>query len=791
MLAPKMLLAALVLLLPLLVIAALVIQDKDQQIGRVERETHGIEYLIRGRQLLDLILRDFVAPASEANSAGTAANRSEVERLFGEIDERLTAEGDAFALWSRFAAIRAQWQMHVAAPDTAVTEPPCKLKHAIAADIVDLFRHIGNRSGLAAPPSVETAYLAHLVIRQVPEAVSRIGDSRFHLLNETPPTIERNAASVHHFLNNEWSLTLVHRNIVDDFETAAANNAHLRRRLADAIAAFDRQTDRFHMAVVGNLAAKAEFARVLSETYSIDVLARHAPAGAERGGVEALGGAATGAALALFDRAVVELADQLALRHDQLSRTKFAALFMVVAAGVFAIVAGWRLLNGMTRPLQAEIAERERAEQQARELAAIVESSQDSILVIGRDGLFKSWNRGAEALYGYTAEEAIGQSPEILAPPGLDGETARTVAAALRDGSAPTLETVRRRKDGSLVDVWLRSSPVYDDAGTITGIAIIGRDITARKRAEDALRSKERALAAHVDQLSRTQRELRAHRDHLEELVRERTAEVEAQAAQLEEALRREREYSAMQRKFVGMASHEFRTPLAIIDSSAQRILRRSERPDTAEIALRAGKIRDAVARMLALIESTLNMARIEEGKITVVSEPLDLRALVSDVCGQQQEIATEHSIHVDLAGLPQLITGDRNLLELVFANLLSNAVKYAPDAPDIEVAGWREDGMVAISVTDRGRGIPAEDQPKLFERYYRGSNAHGVAGTGIGLSLVRELVELHGGTIGVESAVGAGATFTVRLPAAYEVTAEPPAESDAPRAVGAASAAA
>ena len=568
-------------------------------------------------------------------------------------------------------------------------------------------------------------------------------------------------------LFSDWSLTLAHNRIVDEFRIAASYNTRLEAHLRETLAAFDTAARRFHEANSSWNPSAATSNGLSHPAGGANAAEPAGPAMAAQGAAPAaLGDMAAANALALFDRAASGLQILLDRRLGALKQTKYLALATVAGASLFAGIAGWLLLSAMTRPLQAEIDERMRAEHEARSLAAIVESSQDSILVIGLDGTFKTWNRGAERLYGYRADEAVGQPTSLLAPPALRDETAIAVAAALRNAAAPTLETVRQRKDGSLVDVSLRTSPVYNDAGEVTGIAVIGRDITERKKVEAELREKERMLKAHVRELDIAQAELRAHRDHLEELVDERTSEIEDQAAQLEYALRQEKAFNALQRKFVSMASHEFRTPLAIIDGSAQRIMRRIDRIDAADLAVRMDKIRAAVSRMLALIESTLSMSQLEAGKVTLDLQPLDLAAMVREICIRQQEISPRHRIHTALAELPPVV-GDFKRLDQVFTNLLSNAVKYAPDNPEIDVVVRQEYGGVTVAVSDQGRGIPAEELPQMFTRFFRASTSHGIAGTGIGLNLVHELVALHGGTVAVESTLGAGSTFTVRLPLA------------------------
>jgi len=237
------------------------------------------------------------------------------------------------------------------------------------------------------------------------------------------------------------------------------------------------------------------------------------------------------------------------------------------------------------------------------------------------------------------------------------------------------------------------------------------------------------------------------------------------QASMLEEKLEAERRLTTLQRNFVSMASHEFRTPLTIIDGHAQRLIKMTGRLRGEEIVERAGKVRAAVLRMTHLIENMLNAARLLDGVgLYVHPSTIDLAALLREVCHTHREIAPKANIVAEFAG-PLSITGDRNLLSQAFSNLLSNAVKYSPGGGRITVGAVAEGDEVVVTVADHGIGIPAGEGARLFERYYRGSNVSGVVGTGVGLYLVKIVVDLHGGSIAVASREGEGSRFTIRLP--------------------------
>ncbi len=239
------------------------------------------------------------------------------------------------------------------------------------------------------------------------------------------------------------------------------------------------------------------------------------------------------------------------------------------------------------------------------------------------------------------------------------------------------------------------------------------------------------------------------------------------QAAMLEEQLAQEQRLALAQRNFVSMASHEFRTPLTIIDGHARRLEKMRESLTAADIGERAGKIRAAVLRLTHLIDNLLNSARLVDGGAELYFDPaeMDLMALLREVCQQHREMVPGARIVERFDAAPIPMVGDAKLLFQVFSNLLSNAVKYSPGGGLIEVdAGIVADEAV-VAVADRGIGIPSGDLDRLFERYHRGSNVSGIVGTGVGLYLVKMAVDLHNGGIEVESREADGSRFIVRLP--------------------------
>jgi len=237
------------------------------------------------------------------------------------------------------------------------------------------------------------------------------------------------------------------------------------------------------------------------------------------------------------------------------------------------------------------------------------------------------------------------------------------------------------------------------------------------------------------------------------------------QAAVLEQGLENERRLTAQQRDFVSMTSHEFRTPLTIIDGHAQRLIKMKDRSDLDDAAERGARIRSAVQRITNIMDSLLGASRVLDGRAVFHPCDLDPGALLRDACQAHRDATRGAVIAEDFGALPAAIIGDPKLLFHAFSNLISNAIKYSRPGSPTEVIARHEGDWLIVQVRDHGIGIPARDRARLFERYFRGSNATSIAGTGVGLHLVSMVVGLHQGEIAVESLEGVGSRFVVRLP--------------------------
>jgi len=349
------------------------------------------------------------------------------------------------------------------------------------------------------------------------------------------------------------------------------------------------------------------------------------------------------------------------------------------------------------------------AHEAERRYAQLLDQAHDAVFAWQWQGPITYWNRGAEELYGYSRDEAMGRvSHELLDTP--PDQVAAVLAALERDGRWEG-ELQRRNRQGRTVYVDSRMVLLEEDDGP--HVLDSDRDITGRR------------LAAA-----------------------ERSA-------------------------LLAVLAHDLKTPLTAIKGSADLLERqaRTGRLTPARVAERARSISAAAAGMAAQLNELLDAARLRSGRpLDLATQPTDLVALARRLAAQAQEATDRHTIEVD-ATVPELIgEWDVHRLERVLRNLLANAVKYSPAGGPITVRVAREDGpdgpWAVLSVQDRGIGIPAADLPWIFEPYHRGRNVSSeIPGEGIGLAGARQIVEQHGGTLTASSAEGAGSTFTVRLP--------------------------
>ncbi len=386
-----------------------------------------------------------------------------------------------------------------------------------------------------------------------------------------------------------------------------------------------------------------------------------------------------------------------------------------------------------------DITDQKRAAAAALHLSAVVQSSDDAIVSKDLNGIVRSWNPAAERLFGFTAEEMVGQSITKIVPTDRLSEE-DYVLGRIRSGlSVEHFETIRRTKDGRFVEISLTVSPIRDHTGRIVGASKIARDIREHKRLMH-----ERQIAAANEEAAR--REV-----------------LEAQNRRIQEAAR-------LKSEFVANMSHELRTPLNSIVGFAELIADARFGPLPARYQEFARVMHSSAEHLMQLINDILDLAKVESGKIDFQPEPVDLRQAIMEAVTIVSGLAAKNSIAItsEIDDELKVVHLDPVRLKQVLYNYLSNAIKFTNAGGRIVVrvrpAG---DNAFRIEVEDTGIGIKAEDRHRLFVEFQQldSSTAKKFPGSGLGLALTRRLVEAQGGTVGVQSVFGSGSTFSAILP--------------------------
>ncbi|MFI5026142.1 MAG: sensor histidine kinase [Solirubrobacterales bacterium] len=402
-----------------------------------------------------------------------------------------------------------------------------------------------------------------------------------------------------------------------------------------------------------------------------------------------------------------------------------------------------RQLVEQASDLEHALAERKVAQESVSQLAAIVEASDDAIARTSRDGTIVTWNSAAERLFGYPADEILGRPMAVLVPPNRLHELS-TVAERINDGDGvEDHETRGLRKDGTEVDVSLTVSPILDENATLTGAAVIARDVTHLKRQQrqlEALLAKERVARADAEA---AQRALAEHNEQLRELDR-------------------------LKDEFISLVSHELRTPLTSIHGYLELLLDGGAGELGAQLERFLTVVERNSKRLMQLVGDLLFMAQVEAGKLALELEEVDLSEVIGECLEAAQPIAADRQIQLvsEVVDTPTML-GDRSRLAQVLDNLISNALKFTPRSGRVSVRVVLSGNDAVLEIEDTGVGIPVDEQGRLFERFFRSSTAteRAIPGTGLGLTIAKTIVERHEGSIAIESAEGAGTTVRVRLP--------------------------
>lgn len=387
-------------------------------------------------------------------------------------------------------------------------------------------------------------------------------------------------------------------------------------------------------------------------------------------------------------------------------------------------------------------------------LAAIIHSSDDAIISKTLDGIVSSWNEGARRIFGYTAEEMIGQPILKLIPPDRLEEEPAILDRLKRGERVDHFETKRMTKDGVLLDISLSISPIRDRTGRIIGASKIARNITDQKEAERIINEgKER------------------FRQELEDTVAERTRELAESNTRLAKS-----NYDLEQ--FAYIASHDLQEPLRKIHVFSELLEQgMNEGADPKTLQKHLGKIKNASVRMSRLIRDVLEYSRLI--RVELVYEPVDLNEVMRDVLTEFDLWVAEKKASITVDKLP-VVKGTSSQFRQLFRNLIGNALKFSQEDPRIVIRSDRarpdelppslpsgSSGYWKISFRDNGIGFEQEHGEKIFDIFQRLNSQDKYGGSGIGLALCKKIVENHNGAITATSEPGKGATFNVFLPLA------------------------
>ena len=355
-------------------------------------------------------------------------------------------------------------------------------------------------------------------------------------------------------------------------------------------------------------------------------------------------------------------------------------------------------------------------ERAALTLSAIVQNSDDAIVSKSLESIVTSWNPAAVRMFGWEADEIIGHSIRKIIPTDRQDEEDEVLSRIRRGDRVDHYETIRVRKDGSMVDVSLTVSPLRDFSGRIIGASKIARDISARKAAEEAIRQSQ---------------------------------EIKDQ--------------------FLSLVSHELRTPISIIVGNGHLLSRRGDSLAAEDRQQALADITSEAERLQRIIENLLMLTRVEGGD-RIVPEHIQLERILEQVV-ETQSRRSGRAIELQIPGSLPTAMGDQTLVAQVIENLISNAEKYSAEGEPIEVrAGVNESGEIEVHVLDRGIGLTADDEANLFKAFYRARPAKDLAsGMGLGLAVCKKAIEEQGGAISAQPRTGGGSDFWFTLPLGAE----------------------
>jgi len=411
----------------------------------------------------------------------------------------------------------------------------------------------------------------------------------------------------------------------------------------------------------------------------------------------------------------------------------------------------------------------------AQTLNAIIKTATDGIIIINHRGIIQSVNPAAATLFGYSDEEMIGQNVSLIAASPHKESHDNYLKNYLSTGIKKIIGIGRvvngQKKDGTLFPLRLSISQVkLANQIIFTGIL---HDLTKEKAQEEKIKKLNQGLENRVEE--RTQelekvvnRLLVTNKELKHEIKERKVAEKNLieKEQEITSALLKERELNELKSRFVTMASHEFRTPLSAILTSAELIENYATSEQQNKRLRNVNRIKNAVLHLTSVLNEFLSLSKLEEKNIAPQPVVFRFDDFVASLKEELKSILKKgQTIDYQGLGKEQAIFLDKAFLKHALYNLLSNAIKYSKAAQTIFFVATLIDKQLILSIKDEGIGIPEEDQIHLFSRFFRAHNVENIPGTGLGLNIVQKYVDLMGGEITFTSNLGKGTTFTIQLP--------------------------
>jgi PAS domain S-box-containing protein len=415
-------------------------------------------------------------------------------------------------------------------------------------------------------------------------------------------------------------------------------------------------------------------------------------------------------------------------------------------------------------------------------LSKLFVNSGEGIMFVGKDGSIHAVNPRSEELFGYKESELIGKTVEFLMPDHMRKRHNKYRDDYARNPTTRSMGTGRdlfgERKDGSTFPIEISLSPVEHE-GELFVVAFI-TDISQRKKQEAILEQQRIQLEKHAEELELKVRQRTSELEHmnmgLQSQIHERKLAENALKKSLEDlrkaekeilkTLEKERELNDLKSRFVSMASHEFRTPLTTILSSANLIAKYPETDQQAAREKHIERIKSSVQNLTSILNDFLSLEKLEAGVVELNIEEFHLREFIDELVQElSPTLKSGQAIISEVENTLDHLKSDPHLIKNILINLLSNARKYSDEQKTIWLKIYKNGREIIISVTDEGMGIPEADQRHLFGRFFRAANVTNIQGTGLGLNIVQRYADLLGAHLDFESREGQGSTFRLHIP--------------------------